>query len=270
MNIFIHEDYKNEERSKIKKNRLIGVGLFALALLFSLASFTPDTALLTFLSWPVLIVGFLIWAPANAADTRLKSAPNIDSFINDELRGLNNKYSLHHHPRVGNVWISELMITPSGLIVFDANGALGPVSCKAGAKGDIWKAPSNLMDRLTGARPQIGNPTVELDAMMAAAHELLASIGKPDVPVKGIALFTRNPDITLDGCSYGAAPLNEMRDAVRDLEVDMGADREEGLVVNTILTSEDRKRLNNLLAPVSIPASSVAEKPAKSAVSRRS
>ena len=89
------------------------------------------------------------------------------------------------------------------------------------------------------------------------------------MPVKGVALFTRNPEITLSGCSYGAAPLNEMRDAVRDLEQDMGADREEGLVVNTILTSDDRKRLNNILAPVSVPASAVAEKPAKSAPVRR-
>jgi hypothetical protein len=270
MNIFIHEDYKNEERRKIKKRRLIGVGLFALALAMSLASFTPETALLSFLSWPILLIGFPIWSSANAADTRLKNAPRTDSLINDELRGLNNKYSLHHYPRVGDVWIPELMITLSGLIVFASNGAMGPVSCKVTAKGDTWKSPTNLMDRMTGTKPPIGNPTVELDAMVAAARGLLASIGKPDVPVKGIALFTRNPEITLDGCSYGAAPLNEMRDAVRDLEVDMGANREEGLVVNTILTSEDRKRLNNLLAPVSIPASAaVAEKPAKSVSVRR-
>lgn len=269
MNIFIHEDYKAEERRKIRKRRLIGVALFAVALLMSLASFTPETALLSFLSWPILIIGFPIWSSANAADTRLKTAPHTDSLINDELRGLNNKYSLHHYPRVGNVWIPVLMITPSGLIVFDSNGAVGPVGCKASAKGDVWKSPTSWLDRMTGTKPSIGNPTVELDAMVAAAHELLAQIGKPDVPVKGVALFTRNPDITLEGCSYGAAPLNEMRDAVRDLEQDMGADREEGLVVNTILTSDDRKRLNNILAPVSVPASAVAEKPAKSAPVRR-
>jgi hypothetical protein len=269
MNIFIHEDYKTEERRKIRKRRLIGVALFAVALLMSLASFTPETALLSFLSWPILLIGFPIWSSANAADTRLKNSPRTDSLINDELRGLNNKYSLHHYPRVGDVWIPELMITPSGLIVFDANGAIGPVSCKATAKGEIWKSPSSILDRMSGTKPAIGNPTVELDAMVAAAHKLLADIGKPDVPVKGVVLFTRNPEITLEGCSYGAAPLNEMRDAVRDLEQDMGADREEGLVVNTILTSEDRKRLNNLLAPVSIPASAVPEKPVKSAPARR-
>ena len=52
MNIFIHEDYKAEERRKIRKRRLIGVALFAVALVMSLASFTPETALLSFLSWP--------------------------------------------------------------------------------------------------------------------------------------------------------------------------------------------------------------------------
>ena len=270
MNIFIHEDYKIEERRKIRKRRLIGVALFVVALLMSLASFTPETALLSFLSWPVLLVGFPIWSSANAADTRLKNAPRTDSLINDELRGLNNKYSLHHYPRVGDVWIPELIITPSGLIVFDANGAFGPVSCKATSKGDVWKAPTSLLDRISGTKPAIGNPTVELEGMVAAARDLLAQIGKPDVPVKGIALFTRNPEITLDGCSYGAAPLNEMRDAVRDIEQEMGSDREEGLLVNKILTSDDRKRLNNLLAPVSIPAAAAAaEKPVKSAAARR-
>jgi len=49
----------------------------------------------------------------------------------------------------------------------------------------------------------------------------------------------------------------------------MGADREEGTVVNTILTNDDRKRLNNILAPVSVPASAVAEKPTRSAPARR-
>ena len=122
--------------------------------------------------------GFPIWSSANAADTRLKNAPRTDWIINDELRGLNNKYSLHHYPRVGDLDTgADDHAVGTNRIRFERG--CGPVGCKASTKGEYLEVADKLVDRMTGTKPSIGNPTVELDAMVAAARDLLAQIGKP-------------------------------------------------------------------------------------------
>ena len=260
MNIFVHEDYLKEERRKIRRRSMLGIGLFFISFIMSFASFSEQTQFLIFLAYPFLLVGVPIWMSARSAERRLTAGPKADALINAEVKGLSNKYSLHHYPRVGEVWIPHLFIMPAGVLVMASNDALGPVTCTGGDKGDKWRAPSTLLERATGGKPQVGNPSLELDGMMAAARALVDSIGKPDVPIKGLVLFTRNPDVEVDGCAYGAAPVNELRDALRDLELSMGDDREGASDVRGILTSEDRRKLNNILAPVSIPASARAEK----------
>ena len=269
MNIFIHEDYIKEEKRKAKRRQLLGVGLFFISFILSFASLSESTQVLIYLAYPFLLVGIIFWTSARAAERKLSTAPQADSLINTELKGLSNKYSLHHHPRLGDVWIPHLFIMPSGVLVVSSNDALGPITCTGGEKGDKWRAPSNLLDRATGAKPQVGNPSLDLDGMVAAARGLVESIGKPEVQVKGLVLFTRNPDIELNGCSYGAAPMNELRQAVRDLEISMGDEREGSSDVRGMLTSEDRRKLNNILAPVSIPASAKPDKPTRPASARR-
>jgi hypothetical protein len=178
------------------------------------------------------------------------------------LKGLNNKYSLHHYIKYGETWIHHLLITPDGAIVMVSNDAVGPVTCSAGPKGDRWKSPTNLLDRLSGLKPPVGNPSQELADSVAATHELLAKVGKPDVPVKGLVLFTRNPDIQIDGCSYQGVPMNEGKLAIREFQQDFESEREDRSDIKTILTSDDRRRLNTFLAPevVTLPSPAVPAK----------
>ena len=138
-----------------------------------------------------------------------------------------------------------------------SNDALGPVTCTGDAKGDRWKSPTNLIDRLTGLKPPIGNPTQELNESLAAAREILSKVGKPDVPVTGLVLFTRNPDTTINGCTYQGVPIDEAKQALREAQLDMSGEREEGRDLSKVLTSDDRRRLNSFLAPetVKLPAS---------------
>jgi hypothetical protein len=269
MNIFVHEDFKKEERRRIRRRSLLGIGLFFISFILSFASLSATTEFLIFLAYPFLLVGVPIWMSARAAERRLASGPQADALINDEVKGLSNKYSLHHYPRVGDSWVSHLFIMPAGVLVMASNDALGPITCKGTGKGDAWRTPLNLLDRATGAKPQVGNPSLELDAMVASARALVDGIGKPEVPVKGLVVFTRNPEIEVSGCDYGAAPVNELRDAIRDLEASMGEERDRAANVRTMLTSEDRRKLNNILAPVSIPASARQEKTRPSAARRK-
>jgi len=264
LNIFIHEDYIGDAKKRNRQKQFWGVALFGVSFLLSLLSLSEATQWLIYLAYPFMIIGVVFWTTARTADRKLTSAPNADNMVNAEMKGLSNKYSLHHHPRVNGVVIPHMFIMPAGVLVMESSDAVGPITCKGSEQGDKWRAPSNLIDRLGGTKPQIGNPTLELDTMVVAARKLLDSIGKTEVAVKGLVLFTKNPDIELDGCAYGAAPVNELRYAIKDLESSMGGEeREASANVKMILTSEDRRKLNNILAPVSIPASAKQEKPTR-------
>lgn len=275
MNIFIHEDFMKGLRSRIRRRQLIGVGLFLIAFVASFAALSQETQFLIFLAYPLLLIGVVFWFSARNADARL-NAVQADALINGEVKGLSNKYSLHHYPRIGDVWIPHLFIMPAGVLVLDSNDSLGPVTCNGNEKGDHWHAPAgiqariiSLIDKVMGDRPQLDNPSLDLDRMVTAVRAMLDSIGKPQVPVKGLVLFTRNPEIEINGCAYGATPVNELRLALHDLEQSMGEDREGSPNVRVILTSEDRRKINNILAPVSIPASAKPEKPTRPASVKR-
>lgn len=256
-------------KARNRRRQLIGIGLFFISFVLSLLSLSDASQFLIYLAYPFMLVGIVFWTSARNAERKLQSSPGADALINAEMKGLSNKYSLHHHPRVNDVLIPHLFIMPTGVLVMDSNDAAGPVTCTSSGKGDRWKAPTNIIDRITATKPQIGNPSLTLEAMVESARTLLAGIGKPDVPVKGLVIFTQNPDIEINGCSFGAAPVNELRFAIKDLETSMGEDREGAGDVRTLLTSADRIKINNILAPVSIPASAVKEKPTRPSSVRR-
>jgi cell division protein FtsB len=252
MNIYIHEDFVKEKARRARRMQTIGMVLIAISFLFSFSSLTGSTTYLIFLAYPFLLVGFPLWTMGRSAQRRLSSSPHADTMLNAELKGLNNKYSLHHFIRYGDTRIHHLLVTPSGLIVINSSDATGPVTCSEDAKGDNWKSPTNLLDRMTGLKPPVGNITQELDASVAAVREVAEKIGKPDVPVKGLALFTRNPDVQIHGCKYQGVPMSEVRQAIRELQQDMDNQRDDARDVSTLLTSEDRRRLNTFLAPETV------------------
>ena len=267
MNIFTHEQYMQDQLRRARQLRTIGTVLIVVSLFLSFGSFcaTSDNPVLgqvmILLSYPFLLIGFPIWTISRGRLRRLGAAPRADNMLNQELRGLNSKYSLHHYPMPGGKLIHHLLITPSGLIAMTSSDAVGPISCN----NDRWTSQSGFLDRLTGTKPAIGNPTQEATAAVEAARELLSGIGKPDVPAKGLIVFTRDPDIEMDGCSYPAVPLSEIKQAIKDAQAEMEEAREESKQQGqgVMLTSEDRRRLNALLTPSVIAA------PARPAAARR-
>nr|AIA14615.1 Nuclease-related domain protein [uncultured bacterium] len=262
MNIFLHPGYMGEKAARARRQQTYGTILIAVAFLLSFGSFLDATNLswLILLAYIPLIIGFPMWQMGRSYQRRLANTPQSDTILNSELKGYNNKYSLHHYLKSGDVWIDHLLITPSGLIVMQTSDATGPVACKGTAKGDKWKSPTNIMDRITGLKPAIGNPTANMSAATAAARDILVRLGKPDVPVKSVILFTRNPNVEVDGCQFQGIPISEARDETRALQQDMDDERENKDSIAEILTSDDRRKLNALLAPqsVTLPANSVA------------
>jgi hypothetical protein len=147
-----------------------------------------------------------------------------------------------------------------------ANEALGPVTCTTGRTGDRWQTRLTLLDRFSGTRPPIGNPSLELDNATSAVKAFLAKQNKENVPVRGLVVFLANPDIEIDASSYPAVPLNELRIAVRELQGIMADERESESEAVRLLTSEDRRRFNTALGPATVTKATQA--PARPASAR--
>jgi hypothetical protein len=104
-----------------------------------------------------------------------------------------------------------------------------------------------------------------LEGSLALARGLLEKIGKPGVQARGLIVFTRQEDLEVEGCSYPAVPLSETKGAVRHIlgDLDSGRAAASGEVAS-LLTSEDRRRLNALLAPDKPAPPAKAASPARS------
>jgi hypothetical protein len=251
MNVFTHDEYIRGQIRAARRMQWIGLALVFVSMV--LAFWPTENYLTIFLAYPFLLAGLPIWTAARATQRRLGQSARVYQLINNELKGLSNKYSLHHYPMVEGTPISHLLVGPQGLIVLLSSQAAGPVTCRGGPRGDVWRSKSGLLDKMTGLNPPVGNPSKGLDEAISAARQLLQKLGKPNVPVRGVVVFTGNPQIFVDGCSYRAVPLHELRQTVQELLGDMEADAKRDADarqrLEAVLTSDDRRRINALLNP---------------------
>src|SRR3954447_11001054 len=99
MNIFTNENYIKDQLKGARRLQLIGVVLLIIAFVIScpisLGLNLPPLVIV--LAYPFLLVGFPLLTLGNNRLRRLRSIPRADLQINNELKGLNNKYSLHHY-----------------------------------------------------------------------------------------------------------------------------------------------------------------------------
>lgn len=247
MNVFTNEEYFAAQTRKARLLRTAGV----LAIIFSfvMSLMAGDSPYLVCVAYPFLLAGLPMWSIGRSMQRKLTTMPRADKLLNEELKGLSNKYSLHHYPVIDGRLIKHLLVMPAGLLAIETRDSTGPIGCKAGKSGDAWRAKSGLLDRISGMNTAVGNPTADLAASIQSATTLLPKVGKEAVPVMGMIVFTRNPDINVDGCTYAALPLDEVKETVRDLQFELGSEKGEGSGVATILTTEDRRKLNAILQP---------------------
>jgi hypothetical protein len=266
MNVFTNEEYY---AAQVRRSRLLRTGgILAIIISFTLSLLVNLNPYLVCAAYPFLLAGLPMWTIGRSLQRRLTTIPRPDKLLNEELKGLSNKYSLHHYPTIEGRQVKHLLVMPAGLLVIETRESPGPVGCISGRNGDAWRAKSGILDRLSGTNPPIGNPTADLAASIKAASSSLVEIGKESVPVMGMVVFTRNPEIEVEGCTYAALPLNEVKDTVRDLQFELGGEKSETGKVDTILTTDDRRKLNALLQPPKPPVTP-APAPRRTADDRR-
>jgi hypothetical protein len=267
MNVFTNESYIKEQLRSARRMQIAGLVSLVLAFLIScpLSLGYNLHPLVILLAYPFLLVGFPLLTMGNNRLRRLRSIPRSDLLLNAELKGLNNKYSLYHYVPVEGKTVKHLLVAPAGLVVMESRDTTGQVSCASGPKGDHWNVRTSFLDRISGNRPPLGNPSRDLDGSLALAKGLLESIGKPGVEARGLIVFTRQEDMEVEGCLYPVVPLSETKAAVRQILGDLDSSRAAATSeVASILTSEDRRRLNGMLAPEKPAPPAKAASPARS------
>lgn len=251
MNVFTHPGRSSEDARRARRFWLAGLASLFISLTLSMASGLHPV--LIFLAYPFLLIGLPLWTMGRAGQRRLKTMPRPELLLNAELKALSDKYSLHHYAPYGGGVFDHLLVTPAGLIVIVTSDVPGPVTCKSVNGSDRWSSPSNFLDRITGVKPSIGNPSVPATAQIELASSLLQGEGATDIPVKGLVVFTLNPDLELAGCTHAAVPLEEVRLAVKLLQDEMSEESSEEDPRGRMLTSEQRRRLNSALSPQIAP-----------------
>jgi Nuclease-related domain len=264
LNIFTNEEYFKAQQKSARRLQLLGTAFLVIVFLISCPislGYVPNPYLIV-LSYPFLLAGFPMLVMGNNRLRRLKTTPHADLLLNNELKGLNNKYSLYHYVQLDGQIIKHLLVSPSGIQVIETRDSLGKVSCKSGPNGDRWRERTGLLERVSGNITPLGNPSRDLQGELEAVRKLLESIGKESVQARGLIVFTRQEDLELEGCSFPAVPLAETKAAVREIlgEVDVSRGSKENIAL--MLTSEDRRRLSTRLSTLITP---VAVKPATAA-----
>ncbi len=252
MNIFTNEAFFTQQIQAARRRKTIGtilIVLYALSYVTYLFPQSATTSILISFGLVAFTSGVPLFWLSNNNLKRLRATPRADHLLNNELKGLNNKYTLHHYVPADGGIIKHLLVTPAGLIVMASRDEVGPISCKGSDTGDKWKLPGGIFARFGSDRYASANPSHDLEAAMSRADTLLTAIGKPKVSVSGFIVFTKQEDIELEGCSRRAIPLDETKALIRAIVSESETDREVASDVGQLLTSEDRRRLNTLLAP---------------------
>jgi hypothetical protein len=252
VNVITNENYIKEQFRNARRLQILGIAALVIAFLIS-CPITVGVNLpvpVILVAYPFLIAGFPLLTMGNSRLRRLRSIPRADLLLNNELKGLNNKYSLYHYVSVDGKIFKHLLVAPGGLLVIESRDVTGPITCTSGPKGDRWKARTGLLAQFSGSGPQLGNPSQDLADGLERAKALLASINKPSVVARGLVVFTREEDLEIESCSYPGVPLSETKATVRQILTNIESSHGESTSgVATLLTSEDRRRLNALLAP---------------------
>src|SRR5437868_482645 len=105
MNVFTNEAFFTQQIQAARRRQAIGVVLMVFyfltsgVFLFISGSALPPAivSILYPLGLVALLIGFPMWRTSTSKLKRLQATPRADSLLNNELKGLNNKYALHHY-----------------------------------------------------------------------------------------------------------------------------------------------------------------------------
>jgi len=209
---------------------------------------------LFFVALAGLVFGFFFFNGGMQQIAKWSRNPRSDVVIDEELRHLNDRYTLIHYPDLPGRRPEHILILPTGMIVLTTRAMIGRMS----VKGRIWRKLGNPLGRFfTLSTPQLGNPTIESEEQVKALHDFLEAENLPSRDtIEGIVVFVaENVEVDINEPTLPVLHVTELTEHIRSKTGDVtigGKDREELIVglsrgeaieSNAITSARPKKRV---------------------------
>jgi len=170
---------------------LLGVALLGVAFWLSFTAGQDGRGVL--LAYLPLLAGTVIFHLGMQQVAQWNRSPRNDQVLDHLLRGLGERYVLVHFAPAGKRIVQHVLVHPGGLLAIVVRELDGKVT----HKNDRWSRGRSGFGRLFGlGGPQLGNPSFDASAEVAALHTLLVE-NSIDVDCDAVIAFV-NPRVELD------------------------------------------------------------------------
>ena len=202
----------------VRRNRSIGryasiVGLVVLVGGMVVSFSKPE---LVFLSFAALILGFLLSQVGIYFTNRWGREPRPDQFLNQGLKGLDNKYTIYHYTAP----VSHLLVGPAGIWVLLPKNQRGVITYERGR----WRQKGGgfLQSYLRiFAQEGLGRPDLDVASEVDSLENYLKK-NLPDAdsfPIQAALVFTNDKvDLQIDeivDIPIPTLPVNKLKDLIR-------------------------------------------------------
>lgn len=206
--------YSNDKL--IKRNGRIG-NISSLASLIVLGagmffSFKAKDGSYLVLTFTALIVGFLLFQVGNFYMAKFGKSPRPDERLTSALKGLDDKYSLHHYTTP----ISHLLVGPAGILCLLPFQQAGNITYDASRKK--WKQIGGNFFLKTFGGENLGNPEKEVNYTVKDTLSFLekAGIDLDDHTPEALLVFTNEKaTLTADESITPAVTAAKIKEFVR-------------------------------------------------------
>jgi hypothetical protein len=230
---------------------MVVAGLLLLGGSWVLTLIYPD---IIFIALAGLVFGFFFFNGGMQQIAKWSRNPRSDVVIDEELRHLNDRYTLIHYPDLPGRRPEHILVLPSGLMVMTTRELVGRMS----VKGRSWRKLGNPLGRIFMlSTPQLGNPTVESEEQVKALHDFLEAEGLPGrETIEGVVLFVAdNVEVEIDEPTLPVLHVTELLAHIRSKSGDVtiggkereqllaGLSRGENLETNAVAPARPKKRI---------------------------
>jgi hypothetical protein len=225
------------KRRKRAAQTMVAAGLLLLLGSWAVYLLKPDVFLFAMIG---LAFGFILFNGGMQQMTRWARRPRSDLILDDQLKALNDRYTLIHYPDLPGRRPDHVLISPSGVLVMTTREVHGQMS----VKGSRWRhrrAPFLSLFSLGG--PQLGNPTIENEEQVKSVREFLTSESLNVEPTGAIVFVADNVEVEIEDTPIPVLHATEVHDYLQETatEVTVGG-RERDALVEKLSRGEDLER----------------------------
>lgn len=225
------------KRRKRAAQMMVGLGLLLLLASWAVYLLKPDIFLFAMIG---LAIGFILFNGGMQQMSRWARRPRSDIVIDDQLKSLNDRYTLIHYPDLPGRRPDHILISPSGVLVMTTREAHGQLS----VTGTRWRQRrSPFLSLFSMGGPQLGNPSIENDEQVKAVRELLTTENLTVEPTGAIVFVADNVEVEMEDTPITILHATELHDHLLETatEVTVGG-RERDQLVEVLSRGEELER----------------------------